>query len=314
MRVLVTPRSLTGSPHPLVERLRGHGLDIVYGPKGTMPSEADLLSLVPGCAGWLAGVEPVSESVIAAAKDLRIIARNGTGIDNLPLDALKARGIALTRADGANARGVAELAIGLILGLLRHLPATDSGIKAGGWPRIVGREIAGRRVGVVGCGAVGAQVAQLCAALGARVVGYDPLRPAVSLAGFSLQYADRESVLAESDIVSLHCPPLSSGPLIDGPMLARMRHGVLIVNTARAELVDEAAMISALETGRVGGYGVDVFAPEPPATLDLVAHSNVIATSHIGGLTEESIHNATQMATDSLIAALVRPSPMAGPQ
>jgi D-3-phosphoglycerate dehydrogenase / 2-oxoglutarate reductase len=299
-RILVTPRSLTETPHRAVEGLRRQGFDIVYSTAGKLPGEAELLRLVPDISGWLAGIEPVSPKVIAAANALRVISRNGTGIDNLPLRALDARGIRLRTADGANAQGVAELAICLMLASLRHVPFCDAGIKAGQWPRRRGGEIRGRRVGIVGCGAVGRQVAQLAAALGADIVAYDPLRPPLDVPTAPLR-----SVLTESDIITLHCPASEDGrPLIDRAVLDAIRPGAALVNTARASLIDEAAVIDALDSGRLSAYVTDVFNEEPPRSLSLARHPRVIATSHIGGFTEESIARATEIAVRNLIESL----------
>jgi D-3-phosphoglycerate dehydrogenase len=126
-KVLVTPRSLTEAPHPAVEAMFGHGVDVVYATPGKLPDEADLLRLVPDVDGWIAGVEPVSPKVVAAAGRLRVVSRNGTGLDNLPLADLKSRGIMVRTADGANARGVAELAIAMMFSALRHLPYRTRG-------------------------------------------------------------------------------------------------------------------------------------------------------------------------------------------
>jgi len=310
MRILVTPRSLTATPHPLVEAMRAEGYDIIYCTAGALPAEEELLDLVPDCEGWLAGIEPVSERVVAAAQSLRVIARNGIGTDNLPLAALAARGITIDVAAGANARGVAELTLALMLNALRHIPATDAGIKAGGWPRIVGREIADATVGVIGAGAVGGEVARLSAAIGARVMVCDPIRRDLQIEPERLSWVALDTLLAGSDIVSLHCPPLPGRTLVDADALASMRPGAVLVNTARASLVDETAVVAALESGRLGAYAVDVFAEEPPASLALVRHPRVIATSHIGGLTVESVERATRHATETLRKAL-SPSPVA---
>ena len=306
-RILVTPRSLTATPHPAVERLREHGFEIVYSTSGQLPDEAELSRLMPGVVGWLAGVEPVSEAILASAGSLRAVSRNGVGIDNLPVSALAERGIALRTADGANAAGVAELAIGLAFAALRQIPATDAGVKAGGWPRRRGLEIRGRRVGVVGCGAIGREVARLFAALGASIVAFDPLRPAVDVPADRFAWADLPTLFAEADIVTLHCPPPAGGrPLVGAAELARFRRGAILINTARAQLVDEAALLEALDAGAIGAYAADVFAEEPPRSLALAGHRNVIATSHIGGFTDESVDRATEAAVANLLDALRR--------
>lgn len=142
-RILVTPRSLTSAPPPALDRLVRAGFEVVLSTPGALPSEAELLRLVPGCVGWLAGVEPVSERVVAAADRLQVVSRNGSGADNLPLVRLAERGIRVERAIGANATGVAELTLGLILAACRHIPETAVGVRAGGWPRLTGREVEG---------------------------------------------------------------------------------------------------------------------------------------------------------------------------
>jgi D-3-phosphoglycerate dehydrogenase len=304
-RILVTPRSLTLTPHPAIEALREKGHEVVYSTKGQQPAEAELERLVPTVEGWLAGVEPISEAVIERANRLRVISRNGVGIDNLPMPALARRGVTVRTAEGANATGVAELAIALMLSALRHIPAADRGIKEGQWPRLRGKEIRNRRVGVVGCGAIGGEVARLAVALGASVVAFDPARPSLPIPPERLRFADLPDLLREAEILTLHCPPPKNGkPLIDAPALAALPRGAILVNTARATLVDEGALIAALDEGQISAYAADVFAEEPPRSLALAGHDRVIATSHVGGFTEESVDRATVVAVANLLESL----------
>lgn len=304
-RILVTPRSLTAEPHPDVERMRESGFEIVYSTAGAMPSEQELIDLVPGCVGWLAGVEPVTPKIIEAAENLRVISRNGVGIDNLPLDVLNERGVKVMIAEGANSMGVAELTIGLIFSALRSIPHSDAGIKSGGWPRLRGSEIHGRTVGIIGCGAIGREVARMVIALGARVIAFDPARPNLDLPSQAFAYADVDTIIAESDILSLHCPlPRDGSTFLDRRRIFASKEGQVLINTARARLVDEEALIEALDAGHIGCYATDVFEQEPPASLDLAARRRVIATSHIGGFTAESVDRATRIAANNLLAAL----------
>lgn len=306
-RILVTPRSLTATPHAAIAALRAKGYDVVYSTPGRLPDEAELLQLVPDVVGWLAGVEPVSANVLRAADKLRVISRNGTGVDNLPMDVVDERGIVVRRADGANAAGVAELAIALMFAALRRVPLTDAGIKAGQWLRKRGFEIRGRTVGVVGCGAIGAEVARLAAALGAHVVAYDPRRPNIDLPSSQFEWAAIPELLARSFVVSLHCPaPEDGNPLMDAQRLALMPRGGFLVNTARGSLIDEQAVIAALDSGQLATYATDVFVEEPPASLALFARPDVIATTHIGGFTDESVDRATEIAVANLLESLKR--------
>jgi D-3-phosphoglycerate dehydrogenase / 2-oxoglutarate reductase len=304
-RILVTPRSLTETPHPSVENLRNLGIDIVYSTPGKLPDEAELLHLIPGTTGWLAGVEPISHAVIESARHLKVISRNGTGIDNLPLAKLHDHNIIVRTADGANAAGVAELTIGLMFAALRHIPSTDHGIKLAKWPRKRGLEIRGRTLGVVGCGAVGRDVARLGAALGTNVIAFDPARPLLSIPPDKFRYTEPSELFSQSDIITLHCPPPRNGkPLIDADVLGLLRPGTILINTARASLINEQLLIKALDAGMLSIYATDVFDLEPPTSLLLAARPDVIATSHIGGYTQESIGRATEMAIVNLLESL----------
>ncbi|WJH38681.1 phosphoglycerate dehydrogenase (plasmid) [Aliirhizobium terrae] len=304
-RILVTPRSLTAEPHPEVERLRDLGFEIVYSTAGAMPTEQELMTLVPDCVGWLAGVEPVTPKIIAVAEKLKVISRNGVGVDNLPIETLNQRGVQIMLAEGANSLGVAELTIGLIFSAMRSIPLADAGIKSGGWPRVRGMEVRGRTIGVIGCGAIGREVARMAIALGANVIAFDPVRPNLDLPSASFTYAEVDEIVAQADILSLHCPlPRDGSALLTEERLAICKQGQVIINTARSKLIDEAALIEALEDGRVGAYATDVFDEEPPASLTLAAHPHVIATSHIGGFTTESVERATRIAADNLLTAL----------
>ena len=302
-RILVTPRSLTSAPPRELEPLRAAGFELVFSTPGQTPSEEELRDLVPGCVGWLAGVEPVTPSVIEAANRLRVIARNGSGADNLPLGVLSERGIRVERALGANAIGVAELTLGLILAAARHLPATSAGVRAGAWPRLKGLEIATATVGIVGLGAIGRRVAAAAHTLGARIVGHDPMRPNLTL---PLEWMEVDDLLPAARILTLHCPLPSDGqPILTPARIAMLPRGAIVVNTARAGLVDEAAMREALDRDHIATYATDVFEPEPPhAGHPLAFHDRVIATSHIGALTDGSVTRATEAAVASLLSVL----------
>jgi D-3-phosphoglycerate dehydrogenase / 2-oxoglutarate reductase len=299
--ILVTPRSLTTGAHPALERLAAAGHEIVLGPAGRMPSAADLARLLPGCVGWLAGVERITADVLAAAPDLRVIARNGTGVDAIDLAAARRRGVEVRRAEGANARGVAELTIGLMFALARSIPLSDVAIKAGGWERRKGVELEGRTLGIVGCGKIGRIVAGLAKGLGMQVVGHDPFATDTG----DLPLVPLDDLVSTSDVITLHCPPpADGGPLLDARRFGLMRPGVFIVNTARHELIDIPALVAALDRGHVAGAALDVFDAEPPLDRAYLACDRIIATPHIGGFTDESVDRAVDVAVDNLLEAL----------
>jgi D-3-phosphoglycerate dehydrogenase len=168
-RILVTPRSVTKIGHPSLESLKEAGFELVFSRPGVLPTEEDLLKYLPGCVGYLAGVETVSASTLQAAKELKVISRNGTGADAVDVVAAERLGIKVLRAQGANARGVAELAMALILCIARSLTQTDRSIKAQRWERHEGFELEGRTLGLVGCGQIGRLVTRFALAFGIQV-------------------------------------------------------------------------------------------------------------------------------------------------
>lgn len=304
-RILVTPRSLSRGEHPGLTPLIEAGFELVTPAPGATPDEAELIAALPGCVGWIAGVEPVSDAAIDAADKLRVISRNGTGVDNLPLATLKARNIAVCRAEATNARGVAELALTLALSGLRQVVPTHVGMKSGDWPRQIGREMQGATVGVIGLGAIGASFADFCLSLGATVKGYDPFAAQHVVRHERFQRVSFSRLFESIDILSLHAPmPEDGKALVGAENLNQMQSGAVVVNTARAGLIDVSALLDALRNGRVGSYATDVFDAEPPEPSPLLAHPKVILTSHIGGFTRESVERSTARAVRNLLEGL----------
>lgn len=304
-RVLVTPRSVTSSGHPALHDLRAAGHEVVFCSAGRQATEQELTVLLPGCVGYLAGVEKISERVLEAADVLKVISRNGAGVDNIDLDAARRRSIRICRAEGANARGVAELTLGLMFGLARSIPASDRDLKNGLWQRRKGTELAGKTLGLVGCGHVGREVARMALRIGMEILAHDVQPDVAFRPGPAFRFASLDEVVEQADFLSLHCPASADGsPVIDRQALQRMKRGVYLVNTARRDLVDTAALDEQLDSGHVAGAAVDVFDTEPPSDDALACDDRVIATPHLGGFTAESVDRAVQAAVDNLLEAL----------
>jgi len=301
-RILVTPRSLTREPHPAVDLLREAGYEVVSAPAGRQPSEEELLDLLPGCVGYLAGVEPITARVLAAAEGLLAISRNGVGTDNIDREAAEVAGIRILTTPGANAEGVAELALGLILALVRSIPAGDRAIKDGEWSRRIGAELQGATLGVVGCGNIGRRVALMALGIGMHVLGYDPV-PADGFQPAGFEWAELDELLERSLVVTLHSPAVGR-PIVDAAALTRMQTGSYLVNTARSSLVETGAVLEALDGGRLAGYAVDAYDEEPPVDRRLVEHVGVVATPHVGGYTTESVSRAALEAARNLLSVL----------
>jgi phosphoglycerate dehydrogenase-like enzyme len=302
-KILITPRSLSKNGHPALEDLRSAGYEVVFGTPGKQPSEEELKEILPECCGYLAGVEPVSGEVLRGCSKLKVISRNGVGVDNVDLTAAQEMGISVERAAGTNSRGVAELALTLILSGIRSIPFSSKRLKAGGWERRKGFEVEGRTLGLIGCGQIGKYTAKMALGLDMKVKAYDLYPDESFKPSPHFSYASVEEIFAEADIVSLHCPP-SVKPLIDTAALSSMKDGVLLVNTARAGLIDEDAVLEALESGKLFGFATDVFPKEPPEMSALIAHEKVITTPHIGGFTTESVDRATQTAVNNILKVL----------
>ena len=297
-RILVTPRSLSASEHPAIQLLRDQGWEVIFGPRGRLPEEAELLQLLPGCAGWLAGVEPISVRVLDAAKQLQVISRNGSGIDNIPLEEAKGRGITVLSAAGANAQGVAELTLGLALAAVRHFHLADRQLKEGKWARRLGKELNSRSALVVGFGKIGQLVARLLAAFGSSVSVVEPMEVATD----PFAKVELSAGVRSADLVTLHCPPLPGGrPLITAELVARSRPGLILINCARRSLVDETAVLAGLETGQMEIYASDVFEEAAGDSSALIGHAKVIATPHLGAYTKESVDRAAVEAAENLI-------------
>jgi D-3-phosphoglycerate dehydrogenase len=304
-KVLISPRSLTRDGHPSLDLLKEAGFEVIFATPGKQPSEEELLQLLPGCVGYLAGVEEVSARVLEAAKELKVISRNGSGIDNIDLEAAKRCGIEICRTEGANAKGVAELTIGSIFALARFLPFHDTRMKEEKWERRKGIELEGRTLGLIGCGQIGKETALRALGIGMQVVAFrrNPDRSFAPSDRFT--WVQLEELLEAADVISLHRPANPDGtPVVTADMIAQMKKGVLLINTARASLIDEDAVLQALEDGRIAGVATDVYAKEPPEEFGLVKHDRVIATPHLGGFTVESVDRATTEAVKNITARL----------
>jgi D-3-phosphoglycerate dehydrogenase / 2-oxoglutarate reductase len=229
--------------------------------------------------------------LIAAAPCLRIIARAGTGVDNVDVAAASARGILVVNAPGANSISVAEHAIGLMLALARSLTAADRAMKGETWEKkkFMGTELRGKSLGIVGLGRIGQEVARRAQAFGMQIVAHDPFISTAVAADLGVALVPLDELCASVDFLTLHLPatPETRG-LFNDERLARCKRGIRIINTARGELIDEAALRRAIESGVVAGAGLDVFLKEPPADWSLVAMPQVIATPHISASTEEA--------------------------
>ncbi len=233
----------------------------------------------------------VTAALMDAAPGLRIIARAGTGVDNVDVAAASGRGILVVNAPGANSISVAEHACALMLALSRMIPAADTAMKAGKWEkkRFLGTEMRGKTLGVAGLGRIGQEVTRRARAFGMRIVAHDPYISREVAAGLGVELMSLDDVCASADYLTLHLPSTpETRHLFNEARLSRCKPGIRLINTARGDLIDEAALRQAIESGVVGGAGLDVFETEPPADWVLAQLPQVIATPHIAASTEEA--------------------------
>jgi len=232
----------------------------------------------------------VTAPLIAAAPRLRVIARAGTGVDNVDVAAASARGIVVMNAPGANSISVAELAVGLILALARHVPAADAAMKQGKWEKkkFLGEEIREKTLGLAGLGRIGQEVARRAAAFGMRIIAHDPFISEQVAADLGVELVSLDDLFARADYLSLHMPSNEkTRNLVNADRLARARKGIRIINTARGDLIDEKALADAIDAGQVAGAALDVFQTEPPPDPRLQNLPQVVATPHIAASTRE---------------------------
>jgi D-3-phosphoglycerate dehydrogenase len=254
------------------------------------------------------GRTAVSGKVLAAASPrLRVVGRAGAGLDNIDLQAARQHGVIVVNAPGAGTAAVAELTLALMLALARQIPLAHSSLLRGEWRKaeLSGVQLQGKTLGVIGVGRVGSAVAGMATALGMRVLGYDPNLAEATLQERGVEPVDLEALLARSDFISLHVPlNEQTRGMIDAARLARSKPGAFLINTARGGVVDESALLQALESGRLAGAALDVFGREPPGQDPLLLHPAVVATPHIGAQTAEAQQQAALDIASEVLAAL----------
>ena len=253
------------------------------------------------------GRTKVTPAVLAAGQNLKVVGRAGVGVDNIDLNAAREHGVIVVNSPLATTVAVVELTFGLILSMVREIPRADAAMKAGKWIKkeLEGSEIYGKTLGVIGFGRIGAGVGQRATAFGMKVLGYDPLIAAVDITQRGGEPVGLDELYRRSDVITMHIPltPESRG-MMNTEAFSKMKHGALVVCAARGGVIDEDALLAALNSGQVAGAALDVFSAEPPGLTALVAHPKVIATPHIGAQTVESQGRAAIDISNEILNAL----------
>lgn len=284
--------------------LTAAGCVIRIAPKRGSRSPEELLELSADVAAAIVSTDPFTREVLRDSPNLQVIARTGVGIDAIDVEAATEFGVAITTTPGANEESVADHAIAMMLALLRRIPQNDAGLRRGEWNRTGSHtplQLSGCTVGLIGYGHIGRLV-------GRRLAGFDVellvADPAIGTSD-SPRSVERAELLTHSDVVSLHCPLIpATRHLIDQSALQLMRPHAVLVNTSRGGVVDERALIQALNEGVIAGAALDVFETEPPYDSPLLAMPNVVVSPHNGGLSTKSVDAMLRMATGSVIDVL----------
>ncbi len=271
-------------------------------------SAEDLVHVVGDYDGLIVrGRTRVTAAVFEAASRLKVVGRAGVGVDNIDLEMAKKHNVAVVNAPTSTTVAVAELAFGLLLAMAREIPRGDASMKQGNWIKkeLEGVELNGKTLGVIGYGRIGTEVGRRAAAFGMNVVVYDPNVSEEELVHGDAEPVSLQDLFAWSDFISLHLPlNVQTRDLIGRAEFAQMKDGVRIVSTARGGIIDEAALLAALNQGKVAGAALDVFSKEPPGFTELVSHPHVIATPHIGAQTVEAQSRASEDIAAEVLAAL----------
>jgi len=299
MKILITDGL---EPEAVVMLRKAHEVSVQE-----LDSKALLGAIPPYHALIVRSRTKVTKEVLDRGASLKVVGRAGVGVDNIDLTAATARRIVVVNAPTASTVSVAELAVGHMLSLFRHLPEADRSVKEGKWEkaRLEGRELFGKTLGLLGSGRIGAEVAKRAQAFGMRVIAYDPYLPRPAAESLGIRLVEKDVVFREADVLSVHAALTSETKgMVGATELALMKREAILVNCARGEIVQEAALADALTAKRISGAAIDVFEREPPVGSPLLAAPNVVFTPHLGASTTEAQTRAGTLIAEQVMKAL----------
>ncbi len=311
-RLLITATSYAkGDPELRRETDQSVGR-VIYNTTGRPLVSAELVKLLPDMDGYIAGVDVIDRAALQAADKLKVIARYGAGVDNVDLQAAQEKGIVVTNTPGANSVSVAELTIAFMLSLARPLVDAVAATRQGSWPRLMGLSLEGKTIGLIGLGSIGKHVVRRLVGFDCRILAHDPWADRGFAAEHRVELVELDALLREADFVSLHVPlTAETRGLVDESFLAKIKPGACLINTARGELIDEAALLQALHSGHLRGAALDVFAKEPPgADHPFMAMPQVIVTPHMGAHTDGAVRNMGWTAYEECLRVLRGEAPL----
>jgi len=288
-----------------LEYLKQHDCEWDLFPQGRTITQEELVDRIREYDAIVVGMEKITEAVLNAAIRLKIIAKHGAGVDNIDMEAATRKGVPVVSAPGANSDAVADLTFGLFLSLARSIPLADHSVKEGKWPRMVGIQVNGKVLGIIGLGQIGKKVAQRAAGFDMKILACDLVKDQSFARRWGVTYLPLEEVLAQADFLSIHIPlGPSSRRLIGEKELRLMKEGSFLVNISRGSIVDEDALYLALKERWIRGAALDVFAQEPPVDHPLLKLDNLISTPHMGGYTYEALRETGMICVQAIVDIL----------
>jgi D-3-phosphoglycerate dehydrogenase len=304
-RILITSTSF-GKTDPLpLQNLQAHGCEVIENPYGRPLKEDELISLLADVDGVIAGLDEFTQKAIQSAKRLKVISRYGVGMDNIDLEAARAKKIRVTSTPGANTQAVADLTIALMLAVARKITRADISTRQGKWERFYGHSLYRKTLGILGLGRVGQAVFRRSAGFEMKALAYDPWQKELIEKTDGIKYADLQDLLSYSDFVTLHLAlSEKTHHLIGEKELSLMRPTAYLINTARGSLINEEALYQALKNKVIAGAALDTFTDEPPRASPLLTLENVVVTPHIGSYTYEATLEMGLAAVENLISSL----------
>jgi D-3-phosphoglycerate dehydrogenase len=304
-KILVTPRSFGKNNHKPFEMLKENGYEIIVNPYQRIMTREEMIKEIADMDGVIIGVDPLGSEVLKQAPKLKAISKYGVGLDNIDLGFAKQHGIAVTKTAGANADAVADYTVALLLATARRMIYIDQECRKRNWAKINSLQMCHKTLGLIGLGNIGKLVAKKVTGFEMKVLAYDVFQDAEYAAKNGIEYVDLATVLKEADFISIHLPLLEETKnLISYKEFEMMKEQAVLVNTARGGIIDEEALLWALQNHQIWGAGIDVFEEEPPRNDGFLRLENIIIGSHCAASTFEAIDNMGIMAAQNIIDSL----------
>ncbi|HSB79725.1 MAG TPA: phosphoglycerate dehydrogenase [Candidatus Methylomirabilis sp.] len=283
-------------------RLREAGFDIEFQPRNKDRSEDEMIRITQGFDAAIVSVDPFSARVLAALPHLKIISRTGVGYDAIDIAAATARGVAVCTGPGVNRHAVGEYAIALMLQCARHVSENIASVRAGGWERHEGFDLAGKTVGIIGLGTIGKEVAQRLRGFEMRILAYDPVQDSQFAEAHGVTYVSLGELFQQSDLITLHAfLDAASRKLVNAERLALMKPTAYVINTARGGLIDHDALYQALKEKRIAGAALDAFEQEPLGETPLRALDNCWLSPHAAGSSRDARARSKHVAVENVL-------------